>query len=341
VLDERKRRVLHAVVDDYVRTATPVGSRTIARRYDLGVSPATIRNEMADLEDMGYLEQPHTSAGRIPSDKGYRFYVDSLMEIHELAADEMARIKAVFEQRAGQIELLIQETGRLISDATDYLSLIVGPKLSDARFKHLQVLPLSSTRALLILVTDVGVVEHRTMELPEGLSMADLTQISWVLSDRLKGCTLEALEGGAIQALRREIARSRSLIDLLAEAMRTSLIRGEDERLYLGGTRNILNQPEFRDVEHLKLVLGVLEQADTVQRILSSPRSGDWIGVSIGEEIEVSEMHDCSLVTTTYLVGDRPVGRIGVLGPKRMEYARVVALVREVRRWLSDVLTAG
>ena len=340
MLDERKNRVLQAIVEDYVATAEPVGSRTIARKYSLGVSPATIRNEMADLEQMGYLEQPHTSAGRIPSDRGYRYYVDCLMEAQEVDPSEEELIRRTFERKVREVDTLIRETARLLSETTHLTAVVVGPQISKAHFRELRLVPLTEGRAVLIFITDSGFVENQVVELPVEVTMLELQKVSEILNQELRGQPVESLSRAAIRALQRELKRYGALLEQTLQFLSQNLEPGEKRRLYLGGTTNILSQPEFRNVEKIKSLFSVLENDELVTDLLDTVEPTDeQPAIQIGEEIKVREMADCSLVSAIYRLGGEIIGRVGVIGPKRMEYARVVSVMQAVTRQLSAATT--
>ena len=335
-MDERKSKVLHAIINDYVTTAEPVGSRTIARKYHLGVSPATIRNEMADLEELGYIEQPHTSAGRIPSDRGYRYFVDCLMETYEVTQSEQGRIRQAFERKVREIEILIQHTAKLLSETTNYASLVSGPQVREAVFQNLQLVPVGEGRALLVMVTDSGFVEDQVIELPVEITLMELQKISGVMNEKLRGKTLEQVGRGLLRELQSELIRYQALMDQTLAFLEEKMAAGGQERVYVGGASNILSQPEFRDISKVRKLIRALEQDKVVHDILDGPGGEHRVVISIGEEIRYREMQDCSLVSATYRVGDRIIGRIGVLGPKRMEYAKVVSIVESVTQRLSE-----
>lgn len=341
-MDDRKGQVLKAIICDYVQTAEPVGSRTIAKKYRIGVSPATIRNEMADLEEMGYIEQPHTSAGRVPSSRGYRYYVDYLMDTANLTREEEERIRQVFKRRIGELDTLIQRTARLISETTNYTSLVSGPQTGQSLFRQLQIMPVAADRAMLIMVTESGMIENELIEMPVEITMMELTRISGLISDQLKGQTMDRLSFKDLEVLIGEISRYKALLEQTADFLGRGARNDRQERIYLGGTTNILGQPEFRDVGKVKSLLEVLEQEKVVRDILVDGSEGpahseSEVGIAIGEEIRYQEMRECSLISTTYRIGGELVGRIGVLGPKRMEYAKVVAVLEEVARQLSAI----
>ncbi|HEX6988317.1 MAG TPA: heat-inducible transcriptional repressor HrcA [Bacillota bacterium] len=339
MLDARKREVLRAIVQDYVMTAEPVGSRTVARRYGLGVSPATIRNEMADLEEMGYLEQPHTSAGRIPSTKGYRFYVDELMDLEPPSLPDIDRIRRLFADHIREVDAVLRQAARILSEVTDGLALIQGPTLSQAVFRALRMILLRPERALLVLVTDEGLVDHRLVEVPPGTTSEDLERIAAVLTDRLAGLPLERVSRRAIGHLQRELAGYRALLDATLEGLLSPALDG-DQRVMLGGTANLFRQPEFREIERAHAVIRLLGERQLVRDLLNGlePRSGD-VQVTIGQENPLAHMQEFSVVSAAYLLDGREIGRLAVVGPTRMNYPRVVSMVELVTQTLSDVLT--
>lgn len=334
-IDERKSRVLQAIIQDYVETAEPVGSRTLARKYRFGLSPATIRNEMSDLEELGYLEQPHTSAGRVPSSQGYRYYVDKLMEEHNLGPGEEQAIEAAFRRRIHEIDRLIKVTARLLSDATHYASLVTAPRAVRSALEHLQIVPLPGNKAMLVLVTEAGMVEKQVIDIPE-VTLVELQHVSEAISERLRGHTLDQLSRTSLQDLRRELNKYRALLDHTLDFLGGET-DSDGQRVYIGGTRNMLDQPEFRDVSKVRTLFDVLEQERAVQELLGEPETapGEGVSFAIGEEIQYREMQDCSVITATYRIGGRMIGRIGVLGPRRMEYAKVAKIVDEVARRLT------
>jgi heat-inducible transcriptional repressor len=336
-LDERKNKVLQAIIEDYVATAEPVGSRTIARKYHLGVSPATIRNEMSDLEELGFLEQPHTSAGRVPSDRGYRYYVDCLMEQRDVDKSDEDLIRRTFERKVREIDTLVRETARLLSETTHLTAVIAGPQIRKAHFRELRMVPLGGDKAVLVYITDSGFIENQVLELPVEVTMVELQRVSEVLNDQLRGQPVEALSRAAVRALEQELRRYGALLEQTLQFLGTSLEPGEKHRLYLGGTTHMLNQPEFRDVDKVRDLFTLLEDEQRIFDVLSGPtEAGERPAIQIGEEINVRELTECSIVSATYRLGGDVIGRVGVIGPKRMEYARVVSVMNAVTKQLSD-----
>jgi len=337
-LSERKQKILHAVVKDYVQTAEPVGSRTISRRYRMDLSAATNRNEMADLEELGYLTQPHTSAGRIPSQRGYRFYVDCLMDMTDLGPEEEGYLARVFLQleKMHEIDQIVQYAAKALSQMTNYTSLVLGPQPKRSAFKHLRLVPLDEEQALVVLLTDSGYIKSRIIELPKALNREELARVINYLNEQLAGQTVEELTLSRLQKLRRGLYKkidwADQLLLLLEEA---SLESGS--RVFLGGAANILKQPEFRDVEKVGHLLALFEQDEILGSILEPLQTG--LSVRIGTENVLQEISECSLVTATYTLCDRPEGTIGVLGPTRMEYAKVVVIIKHMVEKLNTLFS--
>lgn len=333
-------RILQAVTDDYIVTAEPIGSRTVARRHDLGISPATIRNEMADLEELGYLQQPHTSAGRIPSDKGYRYYVDELMDPYPTtpADRELVRREVRARGQAQAMEELIFRAARLLAVLSRYTAIVAAPRLGAAEVRHLQLLPLDLRRVLLVLVLRPGFVVNRMVSVTRPVAPGELQSLSELLTRRLRGMTVSGLGATLFRELREDIADpglAETAIELLDQALNSE----QSESAYLDGITNILHQPEFRDVEKARELLGFLDDREQVAEMLAEYGKTSGIRVTIGSEHPRTEMRGCSVVTATYSIGSTVVGTLGVVGPTRMEYAKAVTLVELVAENLSDTLT--
>ena len=335
-LDARKQRVLRAVIDDYIESAEPVGSRTLARKYDLGVSPATIRNEMADLEMLGYLEQLHTSSGRIPSSKGYRFYVDGLIPPKPVSDEEKERIDKWYRARVRRIEEVFQETARIISQVTKNVSLVLAPQMTQAQFRCLKFLPLDDRRVVTVLMTDAGFIENKILEMPSGATFEDFQRMAKVINMRLEGHTLRTIEQHSLTEIRDEI-RDESLYEAALEIIHRALDSSRRERLYLGGTTQMLEQPEFHDVEKVKDTLLMLEEEELMKDILHA-HMGDGLEVTIGQENEDKHFKDSSIITATYHLDGELLGTIAVLGPTRMEYAKAMSLLEYMNQNLTDVI---
>lgn len=340
MLDKRKRIILHAIVDDYISTAEPIGSRTIARKYDLGVSPATIRNEMADLEMLGYLEQLHTSSGRIPSGKGYRFYVDSLLTPLQISEKEITLVKNWYQAKARRLDEVFQETARLLSRMTRNISLVMAPQFGQGNFKYLQFMPFDESRAILMIVTDSGLVENKVINLPEGMKLEDLQRMANLMNQRLAGLSFDQIKVSLIKEIKDEFIAEAKLLDEALLSVRHALRGEKSERIYLGGTTQLLNQPEFRDLEKVKTLLDMLEEepllCDLLQQRQETTENG--VVVTIGEENSYRGIQDCSMVQATYRIGGRVVGSVAVLGPTRMDYGKIISIMDFVHTHLEEML---
>jgi len=331
MLDARKRQVLIAIVQDYIQTAEPIGSRTIAKRHALGVSPATIRNEMADLEELGFLAQPHTSAGRIPSERGYRFYVDAIEALAVLTAVDAEHVKRQLGGVLRGQQTMLDALARLVSSLTNYTSIVVGPQQAPAQLKLMQAIPLDENRAVLMLVLDTGLVANEVLTLPPGLTMYDLLAFCNYVNYHYAGTSLSRLKDMNFEDYAGHLHAGAQAVEQAMDSLIAGLSRTEGERVVLGGATNILNQPEFRDVAKLRAVMRVLDEHELVLRLVTSAQGAN-ASVTIGSENAVEALRDCSLITATYHLGGGQTGHISVLGPTRMEYPRVIALLNCVTK---------
>lgn len=338
-LDERKQKVLRAIIKDYISTAEPVGSRTIARKYDLGVSPATIRNEMADLEDLGYIEQPHTSAGRVPSDRGYRYYVDCLMKKQQLTKEEEKKILSGYKAKVQDIGIVLSQTNTIISNITNYTSILTGPEFNKSNLRHVQLVPLESGRALVVVVADNGMTQTKMIDLPKSIDDTDLVKISQVMNAKLQGLSLEDIKLTLIKEIYFELSKHKHIFNAAMDLIQETLNLNPEEKVYLAGTLNILNQPEFRDIEKVKTLLSLLEQEKVLKGIISdSGNVEEGIHVTIGGENRVEELHNCSTITATYQIDGKVIGSVGIIGPTRMDYEKAVSIVDFMTQHLSRMM---
>lgn len=331
-MDARKFRILQAIIDDYILTAIPVGSRTISKKYEMGLSSATIRNEMSDLEELGYLDQPHVSAGRIPSAKAYRLYVDQLLQSGAIRADDAESVRAYFDNRARQMDDVISTAAQVLSGITHYTSLVMSPKGTETRIRTVQLVPVSSQSALLVIVTDGGIMRDAVIRVGGDMDGDALYAISRTLTERLGGRTLsEAI------ALMKQVRSSGQVLEGVAAFLDAVESDGANTKLTLGGTSNILNFPEYSDIEKAKGFLSVLETKEKLVKLLENHGEMAFT-VRIGPETGIPELKDCSLVTATYRLSDHTHGTIGVIGPTRMQYGRVLSVLSAMGRQLSDLL---
>ena len=338
-MDERKRKILQAIIDDYISTAEPIGSRTIARKYDLGVSPATIRNEMSDLEILGFLEQPHTSAGRIPSAKGYRFYVDCLLSPPKISDQEILLIDRWYQAKARRIEEVFQETAKILSRMTRNVSLVLAPQISQSTFKYMQFLPLDDRRAIIVIVTDTGFVDNKVLELPEGTSLEDLRPIAERINNRLAGLPLDRIKFSILRDIKHDVLSDATIYQSALDVLRSVLLTEKKDRVYMGGATQLLEQPEFRDLEKVKGLLLMLEEDQLVSDILQrQDNANDQMLVTIGQENKFSGIQDCSVIQATYRIDGQVVGTVAILGPTRMEYGKIIGVLDFMQKHLGEVL---
>lgn len=335
-MDARKFRILRAIIDDYILTAIPVGSRTISKKYEMGLSSATIRNEMSDLEELGYLDQPHVSAGRIPSAKAYRLYVDQLLQNGSIRTGDAADVRAYFTNRAQQMEDVISRAAQALSGLTHYTSLVMSPKGAELRIRTLQLVPVSSQSALLVIVTDGGIMRDSVIRVGSEMDSDALYAVSRTLTERLSGHTLsEALT--LIKETERDMQAERPVLSGVAEFLDAVDSEGGKAKLTLGGASNILNFPEYSDVEKARCFLSVLETKDKLLKLMENHGEMAFT-VRIGPETGIPELEDCSLVTATYRLSDNTHGTIGVIGPTRMQYGRVLSVLSAMGKQLTDLL---
>lgn len=336
MFDERKRKILQAIIEDYIYTAEPVGSRTIARKYELGISPATIRNEMADLELLGFLEQPHASAGRIPSARGYRFYVDCLLSPCQISESDVALLNSWFQSKAQRIDEVFQETAKVLSLLTRNISLVSNLQAANCKFKYLQFLPFDTHRMVVVVVTDTGLIENKLLEIPDGVSAADFQRIAELLNNALTGLSLTQIRSSLLTEIKRAIIPDPVVINNAVDIIRQAL-NTDRAKVYLGGTTQVLSQPEFRDVEKIKGLLSVLEEEKILQDMLDSSNT-EGLLVTIGGENKYSEIQNCSMIQATYRVDGQIIGSLAILGPTRMEYARTMAVLEFMHNHLGNIL---
>ena len=327
-MDSRKQKILEAVVLDYIKTAEPVGSRTISKKYNLGVSSATIRNEMADLEEMGLIEQPHTSAGRIPSNAGSRSYVDYLMNKDSIKAEAREYLAKAIQDKSRQVEEVVENTLKMLSSATSYTSLMLisneGGKGQSLQL--LQLLLVEPGKALMVIVTEGEKVENRFIAIPPTVTKEDLDLVSLLLNQNLKGIPVDGWQKDMLENIFVELTHQRKVVDAALEMLSSILRREKSSKVYLNGTLNMLSLPEFKDVNRVKTILQTLEDQEVVNTLLKDDKNSDIV-VKIGTENIIPEVQDCSVVMATYQLGNDIIGKIGLLGPTRMDYSNAIAIL--------------
>lgn len=337
MLNERKKKILQIIIEDYISSAEPVGSRTIARKYDLGLSPATIRNEMSDLELLGYLEQPHTSAGRIPSAQAYHFYVDALIEPGTLTDNDMALIDGWYNERRRNIDDIFQSTAKILSRMTQNVSMVLTNQQTIANFCYLKFLPLDSQHAILCIVADDGSIDMNVIDIPLGMSSEEMDYLAGKMSKLLEDRNLSDISVEILQNVHTDVVEDKLIFSSLLQAVRKMTGRRQEQKVFLGGTKQLLNQPEFRDVERVRNLLGILEEEKVLKDLLQGGEDSG-LKVTIGSENKFTGIQDCSMVQATYRLNGQIVGTMAVLGPTRMEYGKVISVMDYLHKYLKTIL---
>ena len=336
-LDERKVKILDAVIRNYLATGEPVGSRTISKYTDLNLSSATIRNEMADLEELGYIMQPHTSAGRIPSDKGYRWYVDMLMSQKE---QEITEIKGQMLEKADKMEELLKQVAKVLANNTNYATMISTPTYNGNKLKFIQLSQVDDHQLIVVIVMEGNIVKNQIVTLDEPLSNEALLKLNMLLNTSLNGTSLEQINLGVIARLKEQAGIHSGVMSSVLDAVANVIQLDDDMEIYTSGATNIFKYPELSDKQSAQEIISAFEEkqqlADLVTETLASEEN-NGIQVYIGDETPVKTMKDCSVVTATYELGEGMQGTIGIIGPKRMDYEHVMKTLKTLMAELDDI----
>ena len=340
-LSERKTKILHAIIKNYLETGEPVGSRTISKYTDLNLSSATIRNEMADLEELGYIMQPHTSAGRIPSDKGYRWYVDMLMSQKE---QEITEIKGQMLEKADKMEELLKQVAKVLANNTNYATMISTPTYNGNKLKFIQLSQVDDHQLIVVIVMEGNIVKNQIVTLDEPLSNEALLKLNMLLNTSLNGTSLEQINLGVIARLKEQAGIHSGVMSSVLDAVANVIQLDDDMEIYTSGATNIFKYPELSDSGKASELIYALEEKQGLSGLVNDKDDSDkteddnhGIQVYIGNETPVESMKDCSVVTATYELQDGMKGTIGIIGPKRMDYEKVVDTLKEMQTHLDDV----
>jgi heat-inducible transcriptional repressor len=336
-LDERNRKVLQAVIDSYIASGMPIGSNVLVRRYDFGVSSATLRNIMAELEEMGFLTHPHTSAGRIPTDRGYRYYIDSLISIANEPEDLGDQLRQAPSLHGEDLDELMEEASRFLATLSHCAGVVVAPTESETRYRHVEFVRLRGQQVLIIFVTESGIVQNKLIELDESIRQQDLNRFSSYLDDELAHWTLNEVRERLVEKMREE---KRVFTQLMDETYRASLEvqERENEKVYIGGASQMLETPEFATVEQMRSLFKAFEDKYKLLKLLDRSVAAQGIKVFIGSENPFFEMQGCSMVVGNYQAGANVVGTLGVIGPTRMQYRQVIQVVDYTSKLLTKLL---
>ena len=336
-LDERKLKILQAIIRNYMETGEPVGSRTISKYSDLNLSSATIRNEMSDLEEMGYILQPHTSAGRIPSDKGYRLYVDRMMEEKD---QEVNELKELMIERTDKMERVLKQVVKVLAANTNYATMVSAPTYHQKKLKFIQLSKVSSTQILTVIMMDGNLVRNKVIPVTEELDQETVLKLNILLNSVLNGLAIEEINLAMIKSLKEQAGAHSELVADVIDAVAEVIHSEEEVEIYTSGTTNIFRYPELSENGKASEILSTFEEkqelTDLVNRTLEGG-TGQGIQVYIGQELPVQAMKDCSVVTATYELGDGLRGTIGIIGPKRMDYENVVNTLKTLTEQLDEI----
>ena len=335
-LDSRKVTILKAIIKTYLETGEPVGSRTISKYSDLKLSSATIRNEMSDLEEMGYIIQPHTSAGRIPSDQGYRFYVDQILQEKDA---EVSEVKELMIQRVDRLELVLKKMAQVLAVNTNYAAMISGPRYHQNKLKFIQLSKVDEKKLLVVVVIEGNIIKNTMISIEDAITDEEILNLNILLNSSLNGLTLEEINLGIISKLKEDAGIHSKVIELVlnevAEAIKAG---GEDLQIYTSGATNIFRYPELAEGEKASKLIGTLEQKEVLQEFVSdvnADQQGEGgIQVYIGDETPIQSMKDCSVVTANYDLGGGLRGTVGIIGPKRMDYEKVLGTLKNLMNQL-------
>ena len=338
-LDERKIKILNSIIQTYLITGEPVGSRTISKYTDLNLSSATIRNEMSDLEEMGYIIQPHTSAGRIPSDKGYRFYVDNLMKEKVAEVDEM---KEVLLQKADKIDRLLKQVAKLLATNTNYATMISGPQYKRNKIKFVQLSRVEASQLLVVIMIDGNIIKNKLIQIRQEVDEEEVAKLNIVLNTYLQGLSLMKINMELVQRMKIQASEYQEIIREVIDAIAVAVQEEDDLEIYTSGTTNLLSYPELNDKDKARALISTLEEKKELTDLLLSPPEEDdgekrGIQVYIGSESPVTSMKDCSIVTATYELEEGVQGTIGIIGPKRMDYKKVVGNLQTMMNQLDEI----
>lgn len=341
-LDERKRKILKAVIQNYLETGEPVGSRTISKYTDLNLSSATIRNEMSDLEELGFIFQPHTSSGRIPTDRGYRFYVDELMNEKDLKKEEEdPSLPTLLTERVDRVETMLKQMAKLLATNTNYASLVSAPAYGHTKLKFLQLSKVEEKKILAVIMVGGNIIKNTILDVETTIKDEDLLKLNVLLNGALSGLDIHEIDLGLISELKKQSNGHSDLIDMVLEAIAKAITGEDDEpQIYTSGTTNIFKYPELSDGTKASEIINAFEEKKQLNELITTSLTNanqQDIQIYIGEESPVTTMKDCSVIVANYELGDGITGVIGIVGPKRMDYQKVVGTIRTMMGQLDEI----
>lgn len=338
LLGDRDRQILTSVINEYILTAEPVGSRNIARRYDINLSSATIRNVMSDLEEMGFLHQPHTSAGRLPTEKALRFYVNSILKVKSLDQREKDRIRKRYKFSELEASDIVKQTSEVLSVLSRHVSIVSAPKLVGTVLKHIEFIKISGNRILVIFVSQSGFVQNRIIEDKDDITQSELDKYTNYLGEVLVGISLEKVRGKIEEEMKKEKTAYDRMFSKALELTRKVFGTEKEPELFMEGQVNLLECPEFAEVQRMKSLLQALEEKKLLLHLLDKTMDAEGVQIFIGSEVPVSEMQTLSVITSPYRHGEKVVGALGIIGPTRMNYLKLIPIVEYSAQLLTEFL---
>lgn len=339
-LDERKQEILKAIINNYFETALPVGSRTISKQYNLGVSPATIRNEMSDLEELGFIIQPHASAGRIPSDKGYRLYVDMVMQLQKFEYRKLVYLEEL-KASAGRIEDLLKSIAKRLAEETNYATLVSTPQYKKTRIRNIQLVEVSSQDLLVIVVAERNQVKDHLIHLEQPVNQELLTRLSVCINQELRGMSLEDIDLNCIHRIKGNDSQEQRIMSEVLDVIFRAIQQMDEADIFTYGASNMMKLPEFQDVSKASSIMRALEQEEILEDIINTTFESDDgnVKIVIGEENNIQDLKDLSLITTSYHINGEKAGAIAIIGPKRMDYENTISNLRVLIKDIDELLT--
>ncbi len=335
-LNERKEKILDAIIRNYLETGEPVGSRTISKNSDLNLSSATIRNEMSDLEEDGFIIQPHTSSGRIPTDKGYRFYVDHMLKQIDEREKKVSEREELIIEKMDKVDAMMENMAKVLANNTNYATMVTTPKSLGNKIKFVQLSLLEDKQLLLTVVSDKNRVINKILDVEDDVNQEMIVRLNVAMNTALAGLSLEEINLGVITALTKQAGKMEHLVNEVMQAITEAIATEEQMKIYTSGATNIFKYPELSDKERASKLLTTLEEKSQLTELVKDGDDSTGIQVYIGSETPIQEMKDCSVVTATYELEDGFKGTIGIIGPKRMDYERVVETLRNVKEQIKD-----
>ncbi len=338
MVDDRKLKILRVIIDDFIRTAQPVGSRTLAKKYGLGISSATIRNEMADLEDLGLLTQPHTSAGRVPSEDGYRLYVDSLMQNRKLDIQQKDLIRKLLLHRVIEIDDVIEQTSAIMAEMTGLVSLVSLPQFKKSKLENMKLIRVTDSKVMLILVSSSGIVKNLTLAMSD-INQRVLDMISDTLLHKLHGTPIEDITPKAIHNIKKELVEYADLIEYLVPLLRDTLREIDDVDVQLDGVNNIFNYAEYQDVHKVRNLYEKITSKKFQSLVINTRPLSDEVSIGIGKNNQIDDLSDCSIISATYKFNGKQAGTLCFIGPTRMDYSLAVSVMGYIKETLEGIFS--